>query len=222
MRGMHTPHNHSHAPETAGHTLIPGLHYDLISKLMGMGVNDRNSRMVVELAQVQAGHKVLDVGCGTGSLTLTVKTYTGASGEVVGIDASPEMIDAARKKTGNDGGQVTFEIGLIEKIPYPEAAFDVVISRLAIHHLPDDLKRIGFEEIYRVLKPGGHLLVADFKPPDNFLLQHIALVFFGHGMMSKDVREIPPLVKQAGFVEISINLTRSAFMGYVSGTKPLS
>lgn len=220
MHGMHNAPKTGNGPETSGHILRGDVHYDIISGLMGMGVNRRNSRMVIELADIKPGDKVLDVGCGTGSLTLTAKTYAGASGEVYGIDASPGMIDAAQKKAGRAGAQVVFEVGLIEKIPCPEATFDVVISRLAIHHLPDDLKRQGFAEIYRVLKPGGHLLVADFKLPASPLLQHVALALVGHPMMQTDVRGIPPLFSEAGFVEVCSGPTRSAFLGYVSGRKP--
>jgi demethylmenaquinone methyltransferase/2-methoxy-6-polyprenyl-1,4-benzoquinol methylase/phosphoethanolamine N-methyltransferase len=188
---------------------------------MAMGVNRPNSRMVIELAKVRPGDKVLDVGCGTGSLTLTAKTYAGASGAVHGIDAGPGMIDIARKKAKQSGLDVVFDVGLIEKIPFPDAAFDVVISRLAIHHLPDDLKGRGFFEILRVLKPGGHLLVADFNPPTNPLLSHLTSAILGHQMMQTDVWSISPMLSQAGFVEVCSGPTRSPFLAFVSGKKPV-
>jgi demethylmenaquinone methyltransferase/2-methoxy-6-polyprenyl-1,4-benzoquinol methylase/phosphoethanolamine N-methyltransferase len=218
---MHNEPGTVKGPETTGHTLHGDSHYDLISSLMGMGVNRPNSRMVIELAEVRPGDKVLDVGCGTGSLTLTAKAYAGANGAVHGIDASPGMIDLARKKAKQSGQDVIFDVGLIEEIPFPDAAFDVVISRLAIHHLPDDLKGRGFAEILRVLKPGGHLLVADFKPPTNPLLSHVTLAILGHQMMQTDVWSIPPMLSQAGFVEVSSGPTRSPFLAFISGKKPV-
>jgi ubiquinone/menaquinone biosynthesis C-methylase UbiE len=81
---------------------------------MGMGANRSNSRMVIELAGIKAGDKVLDVGCGTGSLTLTAKAYAGPGGAVYGIDAAPEMIETARNKAAQAGMQVNFEVGLME------------------------------------------------------------------------------------------------------------
>jgi ubiquinone/menaquinone biosynthesis C-methylase UbiE len=209
-------------PETTGITLHKASQYDIHTSLMGLGVNGSNSRMVVEAAKIKLGEKVLDVGCGTGNLTLAAKKYVGASGSVYGIDASPEMVVEARKKAKHSGLEAVFDLGLIEKLPYPDATFDVVISRLVIHHLPDDLKRRGLAEIFRVLKPGGRLFLADFNPPANPLLARLTLALVGHRMMQVSVHSIPPLLTEAGFVEVASGPTRSAFLGFVSGRKPAS
>ena len=172
---MHKLHNvpGSHdGPETAGRTLHWAGQYDFFTSLMGMGVNARGTRMVIELAKIQPGESVLDVACGTGNLTLTAKRYAGSAGKVHGIDASPEMIEVAKKKSAEAGTGVIFDVGLAEKLPFPDETFDVVISRLAMHHLPDDLKRAAFAEMLRVLKPGGRVLIADFVKPSNHFLGH--------------------------------------------------
>jgi len=222
MHRMHNEPKTKSGPETTGTTIHWASQYDIFTSLMGLGVNRPNSRMVIELAKIKAGDKVLDVGCGTGNLTLTAKLYTGASGSVYGIDASPEMIELAQKKAKRLGSETIFEVGLIEKLAYPDNTFDTVISRLVIHHLPDDLKRIAFTEILRVLKADGHLLVADFNPPKNPLLNHITSALVGAHMMETNVWSIPQMLMDAGFVEVSSGLTRSAFLAYVYGKKPIS
>src|SRR5512142_17165 len=144
MHGMRNEPKTKNGPETEGKTLHWAGEYDFMTSLLGMGVNARNSRMVVELAGIRAGESVLDVACGSGNLTLTAKAAAGPGGKVHGIDASPEMIEVAKNKARRAGSDVVFEIGLAEKLDFPDATFDVIISRLAIHHLPDELKRRAF------------------------------------------------------------------------------
>lgn len=221
---MHQTHNHSEnrsGPKTKGATLHKASHYDFHTRLMGLGVDQPNSKMIIELAKIKAGDKILDVGCGSGNLTLTAKLYAGSTGSVFGIDASPEMIEVARKKTKQSGTNVTFEVGLIEQLPFPEATFDVVISRLVIHHLPDNLKRQGFAEIFRVLKPGGVFFLTDFKSPANPILAQVTSLLVGRQMMMQsNVSNLPPMLMQAGFTSVTSGPTRSAFLDFVSGKKP--
>jgi len=92
-----------HGPETAGRTIHWASEYDFFTNLLGLGVNSSSSRMIVELAGIKPDNRVLDVGWGTGNLTLTAKTSAGAKGAVYGIDAAPEMIEVARKKAQRAG-----------------------------------------------------------------------------------------------------------------------
>jgi ubiquinone/menaquinone biosynthesis C-methylase UbiE len=216
---MHNNPKTGSGPETTGITIHWASQYDVFTGLIGLGVNRPNSRMVVEMAKVKTGDKVLDVGCGTGNLTLTARKYTGESGSAYGIDSSLEMIDLARKKAKHLGSETNFDVGLIEKIAFPNATFDVVISRLVIHHLPDDLKRQGFAEILRVLKPGGLFFLADFNPPTNPILAHITSALVGPTMMQSNVLSIPSMLNEAGFSKVTSGPTRSAFLAFVSGNK---
>jgi SAM-dependent methyltransferase len=89
-----------------------------------------------------------------------------------------------------------------------------------MHHLPDDLKRRGLAEVLRVLKPGGKFLIADFNPPSNPVLNHIATALVGSHMMLTNVWSLPPMLASAGFVEVTSGPTRSSFLAFVSGKKP--
>ncbi|MBI4788917.1 MAG: methyltransferase domain-containing protein [Chloroflexi bacterium] len=220
---MHTMHRDPQAkrgPETTGAVIHWTPQHDIFVRLMGLGVDGSNSRMVVEMAKIKPGDKVLDVGCGTGDLTLTAKKYAGASGSAHGIDASPEGIAIARKKAERSGDGAVFDVGLIEKLAYPDATFDVVISRLVIHHLPDELKRQGFKEIYRVLKPGGLFFLVDFKPPSNPVLAHVFFALSHHRMTHSNVWGLAPMLTETGFVAVASGPTRSALLAFVSGKKP--
>ena len=102
------------APETRGHTLHPATLNDAITGLLTLGRERAVREMTVELAQVKPGERMLDVGRGIGTLTLAAKRRAGPTGEVPGVDAAPEMIDAARRKAAQAGLGVGFQVGLIE------------------------------------------------------------------------------------------------------------
>jgi demethylmenaquinone methyltransferase/2-methoxy-6-polyprenyl-1,4-benzoquinol methylase/phosphoethanolamine N-methyltransferase len=167
--------------------------------LLSFGRAPAIRRKTVELAGIREGELVLDVGCGTGTLTVAAKRVAGAGG-VDGIDASPEMIEVAREKAAKKGLEVDFQVGLIEQLPFGDDHFDVVLSSLMLHHLPDDLKRKGFAEVYRVLKPGGRFLAVDLSGRAG-LIGHI-MALFGHGLDESYIERLKAMAQEAGLVGV--------------------
>ena len=127
-------------------------YYDLIMALMTFGREKTFRQTTIRLAQLMPGDKVLEVRCGTGTFTLTAKVQVGSPGEVIGIDIAPEMVAVASHKATRKCVDVSFQVGSIENIPFPDNRFDVVICSFMIFHMPEDVRRKGFTEIYRVLK----------------------------------------------------------------------
>ena len=197
--------------ETEGHVIHWAGIYDALFGWYLVRTHDT----VVKLAAPVPGEEVLDVGCGTGSLTLAVKAALGDGGNVHGLDASPEMIARAQRKAKRAGLELDFQVGLAEKLPFADRTLDLVMSQLAIHHLPGDLKLRAFKEMFRVLKLGGRCVIIDFEPPTPW--RTLTGLFHGHEMMQTDVRQYATLMEDAGFREIEAGKTRHRMLAFVRG-----
>lgn len=199
-------HRHSEAgkaqtTETKGLILNGGWYHDLmvwfIDIFLFRGQWRKLRQRTITLARIQPGEQVLDVGCGTGTLAMEVKPRVGATGRVAGIDPGTRQIARARSKAARHHLPIDFQVGVIEQLPFPDETFDVVLSTLMMHHLPAGLKRQGLSEIARVLKPGGRLVIADFKRKQE--RQGRAAHFHAGG---SSLQDLVALVKEAGFSEV--------------------
>jgi ubiquinone/menaquinone biosynthesis C-methylase UbiE len=169
--------------------------YDLLLWLLTLGRENEFRKRILRLAKLKPGESVLDVGCGTGTLAIAAKRSVGPTGQVCGIDASPEMIARAGKKTMKPRVQVDFKIAMAESLPFPDAHFDAVLSTVMFHHLPGKLRRKCAGEIRRVLKPGGRVLVVDFGTSRS-QKKGIVAHFHRHGHVTLD--EILSVLNDAG------------------------
>lgn len=151
----------AHEHGTAGHVLHWARGYDALVWALTLGNEGRFRQRLAELARLEGGQSVLDVGCGTGALAIAAKGFVGAGGEVTGVDPSTEMVGRARRKAAKAGVEARFDVGTIETLPFSDATFDAVLSSLMLHHLTDDGLQKGIEEVGRVLKPGGRFLAVD-------------------------------------------------------------
>jgi ubiquinone/menaquinone biosynthesis C-methylase UbiE len=131
------------APQTTGRVLHWAARYDLLVWLLTHGRPGAFREKLAGLARLVPGESVLDIGYGTGSLAIVAKQMVGATGEVFGIDASPEMIARATRKGAHTGTAVSFTTAVAESLPFPDDRFDVVLSTLMLHHLPRPVPRLS-------------------------------------------------------------------------------
>jgi ubiquinone/menaquinone biosynthesis C-methylase UbiE len=203
---------------TEGRTIRWARRYDLGVEAMYFGRGDRYRSRLLDLAEVKAGDKVLDVGCGPGRLVLAACERVGLSGEAHGIDPSAQMIALATRKASKAGLSARFVQAAAEDLPFDNGHFDAVTSSLVIHHIPgEDLKRKAFGEMRRVLKDGGRLLVVDFVVPQSGPLHPLAKLLGAH-MHATTIDDYPELMERAGLAPVDTGEAGFKVFRYVLGS----
>jgi ubiquinone/menaquinone biosynthesis C-methylase UbiE len=142
---------------------------EVVSQIAFGGRRGRVYRRIVSLAGVRPGDCVLDVGSSSGYLARKLAAAAGPDGRVTGVDPSQAAIAYAQRRAA---GAATFAVGVAQDLPLPDASFDVVTCTLAIHHIPARKRETALAEMYRVTRPGGRLLAADFDPSSRLLPLH--------------------------------------------------
>jgi ubiquinone/menaquinone biosynthesis C-methylase UbiE len=157
-------------------------------------------RRLIEQTIIQPRMNVLDLGCGTGTLTVMLKQAAPLA-NVTGLDGDPQVLDIARTKSRETN--IQWDEGLATCLPYPDSVFDRVVTSLVIHHLVTDDKRLAFKEVYRVLKPRSELHVLDFGAPHSSLTRFMTK-YMRRLEETADNFEglIPRFVTEAGFGEV--------------------
>ncbi|WP_018274614.1 class I SAM-dependent methyltransferase [Teredinibacter turnerae] len=135
-------------------------HYDWITKMMSFGSGGWYRRQALLRVGVGAGHQVLDVGAGTGEVSLIEQELVGSDGFVVALDPSKGMLSVAV-----ENGVQRATMGLGEALPFPDNTFDFVTMSYALRHVAD--LQAAFEEYRRVLKPGGKMLLLEITRPEG-------------------------------------------------------
>ncbi len=159
----------------------------------------------VALASIKGGETVLDLGSGAGFDAFLAARAVGNSGRVIGVDMTPEMLDKARGNARKGGyGNVEFRLGEIENLPVADRTADVIISNCVINLSPD--KERVFREAFRVLKPGGRLMVSDIVLLNRLsaALKESIEAYVGcvaGAVMKEDYLRA---IREAGFVDIKI------------------
>ena len=176
----------------------------------------------VALASLKKGETVLDLGSGAGFDCFLAAQKVGAKGKVIGVDMTPEMLDKARENARKGKYKnVEFRLGEIENLPVADSSVDVIISNCVINLSPD--KARVFAEAFRVLKPGGRLMVSDIvllqELPDAIKNSVQAYIGCLSGAVMK--AEYLRLIKKAGFKDVSI-LDESCFPIDCMATDPIA
>ncbi|WP_222874654.1 class I SAM-dependent methyltransferase [Terrihabitans soli] len=145
---------------------------DTLENLLSGGQREKILTATLAAAGLEPNGRLLDVGCGTGKLAIAAAQIVGSQGKVTGIDATPGMITRARANARDSNSTARFYVEIGEKLPFTDASMTAVTSSYFFHHLPGDVKERALQEMWRVLMPGGRLVITDYGTPQN-LLGHI-------------------------------------------------
>lgn len=206
---------------------IPALGNDLLTPLydplLWLMREKRFKTDLVEQAQVSSGSRVLDIGCGTGTLAIMTKELHHES-EVVGIDADTKILGLARAKAVKAGVNLTLDQGMADQLPYADSSFDRVLSSLFFHHLSTENKRRTLREIFRVLRSEGRLDVVDFGPPRTFYSRLVARLTARSEEVAANVQGLlPEMIREAGFENVAETkqfMTVAGALSFYQGRKP--
>jgi ubiquinone/menaquinone biosynthesis C-methylase UbiE len=187
--------------------------YDPFVRLLG---GDRARKALLNQAAIHTGHRVLDIGCGTGALVVLIKRLH-PDVDVVGLDPDPNALIRAGRKAERTAVPIQLDQGFSDELPYPDASFDRVFSSFMLHHLQPGEREKTLREIRRVLKPGGSLHLLDFGGPEsgqNGFLSH--LFHSNHTLKDNSDSRIITLMSQAGLANPKLVGRRSTLLGKIA------
>ena len=200
---------------------IPALTFDWLTPfynpILKWGMREETFKhCLIHEAQIQPGMRVLDLGCGTGTLTIMIK-QAHPEAEVVGLDGDPAVLEIARTKAMQAGAMISLDHGMAFHPPYQDNSFDRVLSSLVIHHLTTENKQRAMHEIYRILRSGGELHIADFSKPRGLYPQLISLVMRRLEEAADNIRGLlPGMIRIAGFEQVEETDHYSTIVGSLS------
>lgn len=207
---------------------IPAFRFDWLTPLfdpflsLTMREYTFKHRLVKE-AFIRDNNRILDLGCGTGTLVMLIKEVC-PSAEVIGIDADEQILQIASSKIMKAGLNISLDKGLASNLPYTDESFDLVVSSLMFHHLTRENKNLALNEVYRIIRPTGCLLIADFGHATNKLMYLVSLFMRNFEQAADNYKGLlPQMIRKAGFVQVETFAYYSTFFGTLclyKGYKP--
>ncbi len=143
--------------------------YDLMNDLMSMGIHRLWKRFTIHTSGVRRGAKVLDIAGGTGDLALKFSKLVGSTGQVILADINASMLNVGRDRLMDEGitGNIDYVQANAECLPFPDNTFDVITIAFGLRNVTD--KDAALRSMFRILKPGGRLLILEFSKPAEWL-----------------------------------------------------
>jgi ubiquinone/menaquinone biosynthesis C-methylase UbiE len=195
---LHDPHQPTADHGNHGDALIRRARlYELGAAIGFLGRRRQVYDGLVALSGARPGDRILDIGCGTGYFTRRAAHAVAPGGHAIGIDPSRPVVDYA---TTRAPANCTFQTASAQALPHADASFDVVISSLAIHHLAPADRPTAVGEMRRVLRPGGRLLIVDYRQqPRHLRLANLIGALSKHAGQHTPTADLADLITQAGF-----------------------
>ena len=197
--------------------------YDLCQPFVMLGREGRLQQKMLNQLRPAPDWRVLDLGCGTGTLTARLAAKL-PQGLALGIDAAARMIDVARRKRATLNCR--FEVAAAESLPYGANEFDAVVSSLFFHHVDSELKAGALREALRVLKPGGQLLICDMHRPytlSGWIVSLAARWLFRQSEIAENIAGLmPDMINAAGFEQVAVCDQALGYLTTWSARKPWS
>jgi len=152
--------------------------YDLLNRMLSLGIDRRWRRFAVRQIKFHEGGKVLDVATGTADVALEIAAYAPESVTVTGIDFSPQMVEFGIEKVKQSpfSGRISLQVAPCESIPYDDNSFDSATIAFGIRNVVDRLS--GLKEILRVLRPGGRIVILEFSNPRSKIFRAVYNFYF--------------------------------------------
>lgn len=189
---------------------VPALGYDFLTpfydKVVALTTREAAFKhALIDQAAIAPRDQVLDLACGTGTLTIMMKKAV-PKADVTGIDGDKRILEIARSKSSAKQMNIRFDHGMSDNLPYEDSVFDRVVSSLFFHHLTREGKIESLHEVWRVIKRGGEFHVADWGTPSNLLMSAASYsIKMLDGFEPTDDNFnglLPSLIKEAGFAQV--------------------